>query len=265
MSGFAIHEDITLASRYECKYLMSPLALPALRRFIRPFARPDPYAALHEDHRYPICSLYLDSEDLRLYQQTVCGEKDRFKLRVRSYSDDPETPVYFEVKRKLNNVVRKRRTWLSRDEARDWLRTGAPRQANGVWGERGTEVDYFWNRQSMTAARPVVRVKYYREAYESRGGDPVRVTIDTDLMHVVTFDDNLGHAEGRWVRTPVQGAILELKFTNRFPSWIHELVRNFGLKQQAVPKYGMSVDHMLLNGRESALSIAGFVLPPWRA
>ena len=108
MHRTAIHEDITLASRFECKYLISPVLVPALRKIIRPFTRPDPFAALVEGYRYPICSLYLDSDDLRLYQQTVGGEKNRFKLRVRSYSDDPASHVFFEVKSKVNNIVRKR-------------------------------------------------------------------------------------------------------------------------------------------------------------
>ena len=45
-----------------------------------------------------------------------------------------------------------------------------------------------------------------REAYESRSGEPVRITIDTDLMHAVTLDDDLSFASGRWVATPVDGS-----------------------------------------------------------
>ncbi len=104
-----------------------------------------------------------------------------------------------------------------------------------------------------------------REAYESRGGDPVRITIDTELMHAITLDHEISHQSGRWVTTPVSGSILELKFTERFPEWLSAMVRAFGLKQQPVPKYVLSVDHMLLEGREAALSMAGFSLPPRRA
>ena len=71
-------EDITLYSRYECKYAISPLVLPALRQFIEPFMRPDPFASLQPGYRYPICSLYLDTEDLHLYQQTARASSARF-------------------------------------------------------------------------------------------------------------------------------------------------------------------------------------------
>ena len=60
------------------------------------------------------------------------------------------------------------------------------------------------------------------------------------------------------------GSIIEIKFTERFPGWVHDLVRVFGLKQQPVPKYVLSVDYVMLEGRESALRIGGFTLPPRR-
>ena len=65
--------------------------------------------------------------------------------------------------------------------------------------------------------------------------------------------------------TPVSGSILEIKFTEMYPGWVRDLVRAFGLKQQAVPKYVMSVDHMMLEGRESVLGLGGFTLPVRRA
>jgi SPX domain protein involved in polyphosphate accumulation len=213
-------------------------------------------------NRYPICSLYLDSSDLRLYQQTVAGEKDRFKLRVRSYSDAPDAPVFLEVKRKQNSIVRKRRVALARNVARDWLRGGIALAAPSAARQ---DADYFRTHQSLIDARPVVRIRYVREAYVSSGGDPVRITVDTELMHVVTLEDDFGMESTRWLRTPVRGPILELKFTNRFPGWVHELVRCLGLKQQAVPKYGWSVDHLLYEERTAALALGGFTLPPRRA
>ena len=44
--------------------------------------------------------------------------------------------------------------------------------------------------------------------------------------------------------------ILELKFTNRFPRWMHDLVRTFELRRQSVPKYNTCVD--AIGGRFNA-------------
>jgi len=259
---FAFDSDVTLRSRFECKYIISPASVPAIREFIQPFMAPDRYAARWENNRYAICSLYLDGQNLGLYQQTVGGEKNRFKLRVRTYDDEPDSPVYFEVKRKLNNIVSKQRAALSRHEATRLVKHGVNGWMDCLPAEAIDDLNCFALYADLTNARPLVRVKYMREAYEARGGDPVRITIDTELMHAVTLDHDLGHKTGRWVTTPVTGSILELKFTERYPEWISDLVHAFGLKQQPVPKYVMSVDHLLLEGREAALTMAGFFLPP---
>ena len=110
----------------------------------------------------------------------------------------------------------------------------------------------------------MIKVRYKREAYESRGGDPVRLTLDTDVVHATTFEREVRHGDGRWMTTPVDGVILEIKFTERFPTWIADLVRAFGLRQQPVPKYTLSVDQTFLSGTESAMTVAGFTLPPLR-
>jgi len=265
MHRLATNSDVTASSRFECKYLVNPLIVPRLREFVSHFVRPDRYAAMHSGHRYPICSLYLDTDDLQLYQQTVGGNKNRFKLRIRTYSDERSAPAFFEVKRKLNNIVQKRRAVLDRDRTREILDGGL----NG-WirhSNRGlvTDAEYFSSHLILAGAKPVIKVRYAREAYEARSGEPLRITIDTDLMHAVTLNDDLTFASGRWVATPVQGMILEIKFTERYPCWVSDLVRIFGLKQQPVPKYVWSVDHVLTAGRESALRLAGFTLPPRRA
>lgn len=265
MQSIGHAQDTQLGSRYECKYLLSPMVVPEVREFIQPFMVPDRFAALRENHRYPICSLYLDSPDLLLYQQTVGGEKNRFKLRVRTYSDDPSKPLFFEVKRKINNIVQKRRARIDREDGLQFLSERLDGFGFSTISTPATELDHFAGHMELAGARPLVRVRYMREAYESRGGDPVRVTLDTELMHCVTFKTELSHNHGRWVSTPVDGTILELKFTERFPSWIRDLVQVFGLKQQPVPKYVWSVDHMMLEGREAALSVAGFTLPVRRA
>jgi hypothetical protein len=261
----ALDSDITLASRYECKYLISSSRVSEIREFVAPFMHPDRYAAPRPEFRYPICSLYLDSPDLSLYQETVGGEKNRFKLRVRSYGDDAASPVYFEVKRKVDNIVQKRRARVHRAAARSYLDRRLDTAPSDPSFARDTALEYFHGHVELTAARPVMRVRYLREAYESRDGEPVRITIDTHLMHAATLGPELSHDRGRWVSTPVGGAILEIKFTELYPSWVRDLVRVFELNQQAVPKYVMSVNHMLFESRESVLGIAGLVLPVRRS
>lgn len=211
---------------------------------------------------YVVCSVYLDSADLRLYMQTVKGESNRFKLRIRTYSDDPETSAYFEVKKKVNKIVHKRRAELTRAQARDLLNGGRPDWQHKLLDGLNGEIEYFTHHAALLHARPVMRVKYEREAYEATGNEPVRITMDTNLMHSVSLDGSLDHVRGRWNKTPTGGAIVEIKFTDRFPSWVQDFVRLFDLNQQSVPKYILSLDCLMRSGQAAHLQVAGLSLPP---
>jgi len=251
-------------SRFECKYIINPLLVEEVRSFIRPFMQPDTYAASHPVYTYPVCTLYLDSPDLQLYSQVLAGEKNRFKLRVRTYSDDPETPVFFEIKKRMNQIVIKRRAKVDRDAARELLTKESSSVPVGLADKLMPDLDEFTSYKLLISAKPVLRVAYMREAYESRTGEPVRVTFDTRLRHAVTFDDTLSHTEGEWLETPTEGVILEVKFTDRFPTWARDMAELFQLRQRAVPKYVMSVNRVLYGSRTRTVSLAGFTLPPQR-
>lgn len=251
--------DRTLASRFECKYVVAPELAAPMRQFIEPFVEPDPFAARSSDLRYRICSLYLDSDGLDLYQQTVAGHKNRFKLRVRTYSDAPGSPAFFEVKSKINSIVAKLRAAVPREVA---LAALAGTVVEPRWSSEAMRA--FETQRSLIGAKPVVKVRYMREAYQSRTQEPFRLTLDSELSHAVALGDDLGHETGRFSATPVEGLILELKYTELCPPWMNDLVRIFGLKQRPVPKYVMSIEQMTERGAEVPLSLAGDLIPPRR-
>jgi hypothetical protein len=252
----------TFFQRFECKYLVHTVHLPQIRNFLRPFVRPDAFAAHWPGYRYAISSLYLDSEDLSLYRQTQAGERDRFKLRVRTYSDAPDDPAYLEVKRKLNAVVHKRRVGLARTEARALLsRSAAASLLCGLDPRCRADADYFLHRVASIAARPVVQVRYLREAYEATGNEPVRVTLDSELQHAVSLETEFGRDDRDWVDTPLAGTIVEVKFTERFPWWLAEFIRRFEMRQRSVPKYIMCLEHALERRHSSTVSRSALGLP----
>lgn len=250
-------------SRYEIKYLVAPYRLAAVRAFIRPFTVVDRIGLPPGVNAFSVCSLYLDSEDLVTYRQAATGEMQRFKLRLRTYSDDADAPVFLEVKRKSNRVVSKLRARLSRAAAKAWL--NGCQVGHVAHDDRAYEAaEIFRDLQARVGARPVMRVRYRREAYESQPDARVRITFDTELAYAVTLDDELGHVAGRWAAPSVDGVVLEVKFTGGLPDWVQELVRAFALHQQAVPKYGMCVEHLIASRERVALTMAGFATPAGR-
>lgn len=101
---FIQKNDVSLermvAQRFEAKYILTEAAAQAIISYIQPYVHPDPHGRI-----YPINSCYLDSDDLKLYWSSEMGEKNRFKLRVRSYSEKPEAPLFLEIKRRVDQLA----------------------------------------------------------------------------------------------------------------------------------------------------------------
>jgi hypothetical protein len=236
MSSQTPRTDETLLSRVECKYLVSREQQAGIREFIQPFVFPDRFARDHADGRYPVSSLYLDSPNLALYQSTAQGLKNRFKLRIRTYSDAPSDPTFFEVKKRMNGIVYKFREAVSREEAVDLL------DRTSLEAPTDTDLSKFISLRELHGAEPLMRVKYMREAYVSQNADPVRITFDDELQGAVTLDPELSHESGDWITVPMDHTILEVKFTNLYPSWVGKLVQEFQLERTSVPKYVLCVE-----------------------
>lgn len=227
-------------SRFECKYMIPLQQVPAVRRWIRMFLEPDPFTATRPDGSYPICSLYLDSPDLQLYRMTECGAKNRFKLRIRSYSDDPMSPLFFEIKRRMDRTIRKSRVSLCRAGAHAVL-SGRVRPGDVAVDEDMHHLDTFLHLMRHVAAGPVTRVHYKREAYESTANDKVRLTLDQSLCFMETLGYEFALGGREWARATMGGVLLEMKFTDCYPQWVAEMINHFELRKIPFSKYGTCV------------------------
>ena len=179
---------------------------------------------------------------------TLHGEKNRFKLRLRFYGEDEDSPVFLEIKRRENVVIMKQRAAVRR--------SAIQRLLAGEWLDSGYLLrDDQKNRHALhnfcflcrkIHARPAAYTSYLREGYEPQGSNTVRVTFDRDLR-AGRFGGSLTVADlQRWARPDVGGVVLELKFTDRFPNWMYTLTETFNLQRTSVPKYVECVT--LLNG-----------------
>ena len=230
-----------LASRFECKYYIPLPVADMIRDYISPFVSLDAYSAARPRRRYPICSLYLDDSNLTLHEATMQGRRNRFKLRIRHYSDRPEAPVFLEIKRRIDGTIRKQRARVSRSDAIGLI-SGEMRSADLFTGEDLEAADNFLVLSRRIDAHPILKVKYEREAYDAVG-EPVRITFDWNVSHALTQSYDLAMHDGTWQGTPTDGLIMEIKFTDRMPAWVHRLVQSFGLKRRSIPKYVLSVLH----------------------
>ena len=228
------------ANRFEFKHLVDSQHALAIRDFIRSHLVLDPHMSREQMEGYPVKSVYLDSSNFALCHATMDGIKNRFKLRLRYYDYHPDRPVFFEVKRRVDQTILKSRAAVKREHINDiFLGRGFDRQML-YYPDRIADlaaIQSFLILRDKMAARPNVMNKYDREAYVSECDNSVRVTFDRHLQGG-NWNGDLEHPQGeRWLSPKIGGVILELKFTQRFPTWMHELSRRFQLQKTSVPKY----------------------------
>lgn len=240
--------------RREAKYaLVSEAQAAAIRDTVRAHMEPDPHAAGWPDFRYPLSSLYLDTPALDLYRGTVRGEKNRHKLRIRRYFV-PGSPAFFEVKSRVDQIIRKRRAAV-RPEAIPELVAGAvPRVAHLHKQSARGLADLLFFRDLMHAARatPRIRVRYFREAWADATENRLRVTFDREVTCSPTSSADVLGEDSRWIDACSLPVILEIKFDHFMPEWVVRLVQRFDLTRTSVPKYVMSVDAARRLGMEIA-------------
>ncbi len=225
--------------RYELKYLVPESVALGIRDFVRSYLEIDEFGETMPNFSYPVHSLYVDSDSLAIYRSTINGDKNRFKLRLRYYEDREDAPVFFEIKRRMNNIILKQRGGVKR-EAVDLLLSGhfpTPSMMISKDPRQLAAVQNFLRLMLQLQAKPKVHVFYMREAWISPHDNSVRVTLDRTVL---TEPDPTTKLSTR-VEYPVQSfkgfVILELKFTNRFPDWFRDLVRVFGVMQCGAAKY----------------------------
>lgn len=234
--------DRMLACRYELKYLVTEIQAAGIASYIGPFLEPDKYSKLQRAGQYPIVSLYLDSPELRLCKETLTGVKNRFKLRIRSYTDEPEYPRFFEIKRRINTVIVKSRARVMDRDVPTLLR-GRSLPPQGYTTDEAALRQFQLYVVTINAG-PMVLIRYMRQAWESTSENRVRVTFDRDLCYKVTDEPYVRLGGSGWQQSDVTRgiAILEIKFTGSYPFWLTRLVRDFNLEVLAVSKYATSME-----------------------
>jgi len=236
--------DRAQRQRREIKYVIHEDTARSIRSYLSSYLDPDENAVGKVDNSYDVQSLYLDSNNLHTFYAAKEGDRNRFKLRIRYYDNDPNSPVYFEIKRRINEGIVKQRARVRREAVKSLL-VGASPSTDHLFSwnpQQWSDLLDFWQLVERLEAAPRVHNAYLREAYVTPGKATVRVTIDRNVRAEPEFGGELGTEFRRPVELFSGVVILELKFTERMPTWLIEMVRGFSLKSCGAAKYGDGVE-----------------------
>jgi SPX domain protein involved in polyphosphate accumulation len=236
-----LNHTIRKFNRFELKYIITLQQAEKFKQALRPYMRPDEHG--NDNGRYTLTSLYYDSPDLRCYWEKEYGLRFRRKLRLRRYETNEtlieETPIFVEIKQRVNRVTQKRRVVLSFGEA---LRLCNDRQIPEYDPEDKAVIEEIYVFLWQYNLRPVSIVRYDRQAFIGSAYDPgLRVTYDTSL----TFQAHplhLHEAPQGLPMMPANQVVMEIKVNERIPSWLTDLIADHNLQLERVSKYCRSIE-----------------------
>lgn len=233
----------TIWSRFELKYLVNESVANALEQYMAPFVTEDVYS--RSNGMYSICSLYLDSEHLALCHESLDGKASRFKLRIRCYDDEEQSPLYFEVKRRVNSIIVKSRAAVDRADFPDLVRGLS--LGHRYPADTREAMDQFQLYRQAINARGIIKIRYLRRAYEGLDDkNNVRITFDRHICSNTTNHWDVKMGGIGWSPLPQRKIVLEIKFTGTVPQWVARMVNVFGLAQQSFSKYTTAVQNAVM-------------------
>jgi len=236
-------------NRFELKYVVTKRDVDRLRGEISAYMQPDPYA--DADGRYTLSSLYYDSPGRACFWAKLDGLRFRRKLRIRHYEQRApltnDSPVFVEIKQRVDRVTQKRRAVLPYADA---LALCDDRVIPEHEAQDEAVVHEAYELGLRHSLQGSCITSYQREPWVGGEYDPgLRLTIDFDLRYRVNDlwleSKHQGHA-----MFPPQVAVLEIKANDRVPYWLTHLVARNNLQLTRMSKYCSSLERAGFGSRD---------------
>ena len=253
---------ISTITRYELKYTINESQAHAIRDYIGGFFSLDRHAD-PATKGYTVNNLYFETPDRRFYHDVKFRKLRRVKPRVRYYGFRPENSLWLELKYRHDSIIWKFRRPIPLEDWPSILEQPEERFADVGREHVSTSFEHV---VTMTDARPMVHVRYFREPYVSDLDVYGRVTFDrrlvchatngsTDMVPdaaMISCDDPV---TARDEESPV---ILEIKTESAVPFWATQIIREFNLKQRGFSKYCYAVERLAESPENRVSRLKGF-------
>ena len=215
--------------RFELKYLVTNAEIAMIRNQLNHLIDIDQNAVLSD--MYSIRSLYFDDIYNSCYYENENGTDPREKFRIRIYNGSADK-ITLECKRKERGKTLKTSCPLTIEQTR-MLMEGKTIPDIASQPEVLRKLTL---RMMTKGMRPVVIVEYERIPYVYPNGN-VRVTMDMNVSSSTNIERFLDAQIPKRPIMPAGQHLLEVKFDEYLPDFIHHNLNLHSLTQTAYSKY----------------------------
>lgn len=217
--------------RYEKKYYLSEHDYTKIIKAL------DNHIVSDEYHKYTIKNVYFDNDSYGVVRHSISKPVFKQKLRLRSYDNES---VFFELKKKYNKEVFKRRVVLDMD---DFYNNDFSEVKDKLTLK---EIMYFMNHMNVY---PKVKLQYDREAYKGIEDSNLRITFDSNLLFSLddldlrnALKDGIDRLDGHY--------IMEIKARQVIPRWLSKILDDLELYPGPFSKYGYCYKNHIINNKD---------------
>ncbi len=213
-------------TRKETKYLLNKSQYTKLMKMIGYHLKKDKY------YKRTICNIYFDTKNYDLIINSINKPLYKEKVRIRSYNIPTlDDEIFFEIKKKYDGIVGKRRIGLKLKDFYEYLKTGKI-LSNDIQISR--EIDYDFKKYEL---EPKLFLAYDRTSYYDKDNINFRITFDknlrsreNDLRLEMGDSGNLYFKEDMY--------IMETKVLNSYPLWFTHILSSLKIYPVSFSKYG---------------------------
>lgn len=222
--------------RYEYKFIVHINKINLIRNILSTRLKLDDNVETG-NYDYTIRSIYFDSIEFKHYFDKVKSEKHRKKIRLRGYEHNPDSIVFFEVKRKFEEPGMKNRFSMNYYEAIERINERTISTEN-------EDLNKFFYQIMSYNLRPIINVIYDREPYTEivNTNNNLRITFDKNLRSIAYPKIDELFSKENIKKSMRDFFILEIKFDKFLPAWVRDLSEMLSLTRVSSSKYVICID-----------------------
>jgi len=219
--------------RYELKYYLNQVQSDSAMLQLSSLMEMDNYCVNQQGYR--VRSLYFDSIDDECLYQKQSGYILRKKIRLRTYGDDANNTVKFEIKRKYGQIIKKDSVTISKEDAKEVCLGNYAI----LLDKNNPVLNEIYTTFVTKLYKPKVIVEYIRVAFVLPVLN-IRVTFDQDLHSNINHLDLFSSVRDMMPVVIEGKQILEIKFNEYFPNHLKKILSVFASERMAISKYTLA-------------------------